>query len=95
MSKSADFCELDHEGSGDASDDPGAVCLVMASPITDSLECVWVHRELHLVAFERAFRRLQHCPLGVSRWLMDNGFACREERHAHQVQLQVRGTGKG
>ena len=62
---------------------------------TGSLEGVWVHRHRHFVAFERASRRLQHGRFGLPRWLMDNGFACREERHAHGVQLQKRGAGKG
>ena len=26
---------------------------------------------------------------------MDNGFDCREGRHTHGVQLQIRGAGKG
>ena len=63
--------------------------------MASSLEGVWVHRHPHFVAFERASRRLQHGRFGLPRWLMDNGFACREERHAHGVQLRKRGAGKG
>ena len=72
-----------HEG-------PGVLRLVLASSITGSLEGAWVHRHQHFVAFERAAsRRLQHGRFGLPRWLMDNGFACREERLVHRVQLQI------
>ena len=91
----ADFRGFDHEGGSEANEETGAVCLVMASSTTGSLEIAWVHRQRHFVAFERASRRLQHSRLGMPRWLMDHGFACLEERHARGVQLQIRGAGKG
>ena len=75
----------------------GVLCLVMASSTTGSLEgALRLHRHWHFVAFERAAsRRLQHGRFGLPRWLMDNGFAGREERHVHGVQLQIRGARKG